>query len=127
MKLHDFCYWLQGYFELNSEASLRKTHECIEKHINLVEQDEGVQDFTSWLKGVIETYKEVDYFSDVVKDRAAKYEKNILTMIQGRLSEVFVKEIDPKYGKSLQNPLNMIHRGKMHDISRHKPGRRMKC
>lgn len=41
MTSRDFCYWLQGWFELNStidhrEGASKETLEMIQKHLNLV-------------------------------------------------------------------------------------------
>jgi hypothetical protein len=41
MKAVEFCYWLQGYFELSPKGSLDKEQvECIRNHLNLVFQHE---------------------------------------------------------------------------------------
>ena len=44
MRSRDFCYWLQGYFEIakeNKELSLSPSQIlCIEKHLNLVFEHE---------------------------------------------------------------------------------------
>lgn len=37
MRSRDFCYWLQGYFEISQNTGLSKDQvECIKKHLNLV-------------------------------------------------------------------------------------------
>ncbi len=38
MKSRDFCYWLQGYFELDGteEGLSKKQTECVKKHLALV-------------------------------------------------------------------------------------------
>lgn len=37
MKSRDFCYWLQGYFEISGKAALTENQvEIVSKHLNMV-------------------------------------------------------------------------------------------
>lgn len=55
MKARDFCYWLQGFFELNSNITGLNVNQtiCIRNHLNLVfkhEIDPSMPDPTGGLQ-----------------------------------------------------------------------------
>ena len=99
MKSIEFCYWLQGYFELSQEVGLTKKQlECISKHIALVEKHEGLDTFTSWLLGFLESY-ELMGGTDM---RASSVQ-----IIVDKLGKKFKHEIDKVYPHKVE--LNKIH------------------
>lgn len=103
MKHNEFCYWLQGYFEIGA-LEHNVTHlgkdglECVERHLALVEKVEGkkLTGFAAWLGGFLAHAGCCDA-KDVEKIRA-------------RLAEEFQHVIDPSYGGD-QDGLNAIHHG----------------
>lgn len=84
----EFCYWLQGYFEL--DGSIESLSEAqliiIKNHINLVKaNDKILGEFTSWLEGAID-------ISESPTTRA-----KLTKLAQSKLSSVFEHTIDPSY------------------------------
>lgn len=106
MHKHEFCYWLQGYFELrnNSEHLTDNQIECIKKHIKLVETvEKRLEGFPAWLMGVLDSYELLD-------SGDATATKKFNEMIRERLNSVFKHEVDGKYGnQELQDILDGIH------------------
>jgi hypothetical protein len=52
MKNIEFCYWLQGYFEISSKTSLNATKlAMISGSLNQIHEPFG--EFTHWLSGVL--------------------------------------------------------------------------
>ena len=103
MKNNEFCYWLQGFFELRS--SLQETDlpvptwPIILNHINLVKQVEKIpHPYIAWLEGVLMTATSQGYFSTEIE-----------TELKNRLNKVFEHEIDPSYAEdpTLLNRLNI--------------------
>jgi len=98
MTPRDFCYWLQGCFELGGKDLNNKQIEIIASHLKLVftynphPKDEGAT-FCYFMKGYLQNNKEFN----------EKY-------IKSELNKCFKHEIDPIYGdESMQNQLNEIH------------------
>lgn len=72
MKAHEFCYWLQGYFELGTQACLggrldlnQEQTECVQKHLALVFKHEidpsyGDEDHQAELNEIHEVELEVE-------------------------------------------------------------------
>jgi hypothetical protein len=98
----EFCYWLQGLFELGEPKELTvKQMKAIQAHINLARQVDGsLNEFTGWLEGVLEIWQHLktDLPSEVV------------VKIKDRLSSKFQHDIDPSYPGD-QADLNETHSG----------------
>lgn len=64
MKSREFCYWLQGHFEINTVSAITENQkEIIVDHLKLVfEDEEKPGPFCQWLKGYFDLSdsKEVD-------------------------------------------------------------------
>jgi hypothetical protein len=103
MKNTDFCYWLQGFFELTSENqnySLNSQQiQTIKDHLKLVRMyDKKLDEFPAWLEG----------FLDNIHDDASTNTESIRT----KLHYCFEHVIDPLYEKTgLKDKLNQIHSG----------------
>jgi hypothetical protein len=153
MKSTEFCYWLQGFFELShlttgiyaplpragegnpaaAELFLQKAHyQCIQNHIDLVKTFEGekVLPFVHWLEGCIAGY----LVSSAATDQHADYDSNaghaqavdITKEIQTRLNDLFEHVIDPSYGKDKQEAMNQAHSGPRPSRI-HDTDRRLRC
>lgn len=88
MTNQEFCYWLQGYFEIAKQATLTKSQICSIADM-LRKVDSPLEDFTKWLFDVIdlcalEKYRQklLDYF---------------LPLIMNQLNSVFFHVIDHSY------------------------------
>lgn len=56
MKTNEFCYWLQGFYELNVNVDEMTTIQLglLKGHLNLCEKNEGeLKGFPLWLKGFL--------------------------------------------------------------------------
>ncbi len=116
MLTHEFCYWLQGYFELRADDNPLTLEQvkCIRRHITLTKtvvnsmasalkkqelkhvlEKNGANltttnSFVAWLEGVLSMYEpHIDPKSD-----QAVYATE---MIKEKLNECFAHEIDKKY------------------------------
>ncbi len=100
MKTTEFCYWLQGYFELGGNTLTAKQIAIVNAHLDLVfkymqltkaKPDAG-SNFCFLLKGML-----YGGHPDV-------------QVIKSELSKCFLHEIDPTYGDAqMQDELNAIH------------------
>jgi len=105
MKAQDFCFWLQGYFELTSLAYLPKHQaEVIKNHIKMVEihdpgNDGRSRQFCEWLKGMLSISRE------------GNTSPAFVVCIAKALDEVFLHEIDPSYPPEQQQDLDQAHQG----------------
>lgn len=103
MTSRDFCYWLQGPFEVADLKSLTVEQvEIIDKHLNMVfEYEKEIEiNFCIWLRG----------FMDAQGPVIGPMTTEKTQMIKDKLNFVFKHEIDPKMGDDeMQNTLNMIH------------------
>jgi len=102
MKATEFCYWLQGLFELADPLTLSQQQvECISKHLALTEaltHDDSpalVRQFTEWLRVSLE-WLDGNRADQVIKVRA-------------KLAECFAHAIDKQYGPDAH--LDVIHNG----------------
>jgi len=112
MKSIEFCYWLQGYFELTDadepQIPLKVTTKqiaVIKNHANLViethKQSKAktpIQPFIHWILGVLECME--------IKNEAHYY-----NMIKTRLSKEFEHVIDSSYDVPNPNLLDGVHGG----------------
>lgn len=102
MKATEFCYWLQGAFELGNLAALTKERlQCIKQHLAMVQatdqatQPAKVTEFCAGLRGGLDFIKPGDSL--------------IMEALRKRLHDCFVHAIDPNYPNS--DELNYIHGG----------------
>lgn len=97
-----FCYWLQGLFELADARilSIKQTSLVKEKLAVVLATDKQALSFCSWLKGVLDTLELLEYDNL----NAVQFK-----LIQKGLHETFAKHIDPSYGQEFQDILNHIH------------------
>lgn len=99
MKATEFCYWLQGLFELASPETLTDTQiECIKRHAALVaatpaSESAKCMEFMRWLE------VSLDWLDG----------KNVehVMRIRTKLAELFAHVIDKMYGPD--GKLNEIH------------------
>ena len=104
MKNIEFCYWLQGYFEITDQVDtveeLRLSQiECIENHLKLVEKHESLGSFTSWLQGFLEYHL-------LSQGRVAMNDEGV-DKIRAKLAHCFKHVIDNTYSNASE--LNKIH------------------
>jgi len=99
MKSIDFCYWLQGWFELFDPPIInQKQIQTIQEHLSLVYQyDKEIIPFCAELQGLL-------LFVQPVELDAATTQK-----IKNRLNETFLKQIDSRYTPQEHAALNAIH------------------
>lgn len=113
MTPRDFCYWLQGYFEIGGqehdvELSADRLA-IINKHLQLVFESEfdsaafvnaaAGNEFCNWLSGLIEGC-----------DCTSGLPASTVKKIRKRLSDVFVHKIDPTFTN--REALQRIHKGR---------------
>lgn len=88
MTSENFCYWLQGYFELNDKDSdffLKKDQiNCVKKHLDLTLTAGKQSNFLAWLSGII----------DAIGVKNFSVETTLL--IKKKLSEEFKNVTAPK-------------------------------
>lgn len=96
----EFCYWLQGLFELAQPRVLSAAQvECIKRHLALSEAVKGddsprqVKEFCAWLKTSIEWLNPSD--------------PEHVQKVQFKLDQCFAHVIDKMYGED--GKLNAIH------------------
>ena len=108
MRAVEFCYWLQGAFELAQISLTAEQIICVQKHLALVEatpqpnQPKQAVDFCSWLRGGL----------DFIMPGDARQVQAIRT----KLNDCFEHVIDSMYPN--QNKLNAIHSG---DLATNRP------
>lgn len=99
MKSIEFCYWLQGWFELTDPKSIspEKT-DMIKSHLALVmKYDTQPYQFCHSLNGLF-TIAALTEFNEVQTQKLKK-----------SLSETFLNTIDTRYTKEEHQKLDMIH------------------
>lgn len=101
MHSHEFCYWLQGYFELRETgtALTKKQMDCIARHVELVKAVDKTQsgNFVHWIRGVIGTTVVIDRLEEN-KSKFENFSASITELIKAELANCFKHEIDNKYG-----------------------------
>lgn len=97
MNTFTYCYWLMGFFELMNPTTVSKEQvKSIEEHLKLVEKKEdGI--FCSWFQGFLD-FNEGNELND-----------QQIKKIRTKLSEEFLKIIDPSYPKNEQKDLLELH------------------
>lgn len=103
----EFCFWLQGYFEISTSGKLDKSRLLlIEVLLNNIKEPLGI--FPQWLKEVLRSMKLNDYHPPLVEVLTKK--------IRSELNNIFLHVIDPSYESTLtQKELAQIHYGKSND------------
>jgi len=105
MKAQDFCFWLQGYFELGDTPYILEYQvDIIQNHIKMVEihdpgNDGRSRQFCEWLKVTLSLYSK------------GNIPTGIVAAIKTTLDEVFLHEIDPSYPAEQQQELDQAHQG----------------
>lgn len=98
-----FCYWLQGYFEISKTKTLDKNKILlIAKWQQKISEPFGI--FTEWLQEVLQFLKKQNYR----KEWLDLY----LPAIENNLNSIFFHEIDNSYTTTLSHEeLLRIHNG----------------
>jgi hypothetical protein len=117
MKSRDFCYWLQGFFELTnlneSEQQYIYAHrKCIITHLNLVIETNRLSPESN--SGTLDFVKELhDLLSNLGHLEEVDYDK-----IKTKLSWIFHHVVDPTFGdQNVQDSLNKIHNEEDYEIA----------
>lgn len=99
----DFCYWLQGYFEINGQADFDESALLlIAEKLLAITQPWG--DLTRWLNGALHFLRVGQY------DREAIL--SFSTELQNQLNAVFEHVIDNSYATSHSKTyLKAVHEG----------------
>ncbi|RNC77092.1 hypothetical protein ACGP04_03015 [Piscirickettsia salmonis] len=103
-----FCYWLQGYFEIEQNAYLNKEKlALIEDQLNALVVNKGK--FTRWLSQVCDYIKGLDYPEETI---------NVFTpIIKESLSNVFRHVIDNSYVGIDRKTRHQVHEEGLNDES----------
>jgi len=101
MTNREFCYWLQGFFELSRATGLDNQQVvAIKNHLNLVRKvEQKLSEFPSWLEGFLDAAGE-----------GLLGTGQAVEQIRTKLNAIFKHEIDPSYPGD-QAELNDIHSG----------------
>jgi hypothetical protein len=113
MKAVEFCYWLQGYFELSEEGEPRaltsKQIACVKAHLALVAKVDPAHDnmFVEWLGGYLDMPPDMSRFAKIKRMLASQFQhvvdpsyggdKEVLQSIHDG-SSVFAADGNPKPG-----------------------------
>jgi hypothetical protein len=104
MTKQDFCYWLNGYFELRLEKGPLKPSQVgiVRNHLNLVKKVErrGLSGFCAWMEVIL----------DLLAESNDECDEKTQNLIYKKLGETFKHEIDGTYDGD-QDDLNSIHHG----------------
>lgn len=122
MTERDFCFWLQGHFELSETLNLTMSAhqvQLINNHLCLVEATEQVGPFTGWLRG----------FLDRGSTKIEQLDADATARMRNRLKDHFLHVIDPAEttDPKLQQQLNEIHQGHLPPGSHGPGGLVMRC
>jgi len=107
MTNQQFCYWLQGYFEIADESVLTENKlQLIDKALKNISEPLGV--FTHWLFKVIRFLE------------TQEFKKNMIALflpeIQNRLNSIFFHVIDNSYERMVDvETARKIHTGSKND------------
>lgn len=100
MKSRDFCYWLQGFFELSEIDSLSVEQvSIVARHLAMVVVHEGDRrmSFCHWLDGVLSMHEK------------SRLDEKATALVRSKLNEVFLHVIDPGFPASQQKKLSEAH------------------
>lgn len=103
MNYENFCFWVQGYFELSKNETIDQNQlEMIINHLNLAKEVEKNKphSFITWLVGFLDEAN--------LETIGLRHEQVIA--IRNKLNDCFQHEIDPKYNKlGDKNKLDNLH------------------
>lgn len=107
LRNQDFCYWLQGYFELAPQPVLTsKQIQLMLRYLDMISEPHGP--FTGWLKKVCLYCQAQEYRQETLA--------HFLPLIQHSLNKVFHHVIDNSYDTDKSSDeLQNIHDGIKHD------------
>lgn len=93
MYSREFCYWLQGYFELsNTDALTPSKISTIRNHLSMVEKVEGeLKGFPAWLCGALDALS--------FDNNTGQVEEKYANMIKEKLDTSFKHVVDSKPSK----------------------------
>jgi hypothetical protein len=99
----EFCYWLQGYFEISEQSYLDKTKIIsIDKKIRCITHEFGP--FTKWLSMVMNNIIYHNFDAELIA--------RFTPIIQKQLNLIFLHVIDPSYNSDKSpDELKKIHDG----------------
>lgn len=133
MTPRDFCYWLQGYFELTdmldgpiTELTVEQTQSVI-NHLRLVHKCNPKLDIKNKCNGFMYVLKG---FFESHTDTNSKFflADEDLEYVRDMLEEIFEHVIDPTHGTPAQQAeLKKIHDGNPHLDPAKNPGGLMRC
>lgn len=107
MTNQQFCYWLQGYFEISHSSDLTPEKILIINDV-LLKIDEPLGFFTQWLANVFKYFATQAYNQELLN--------YFLPEISRRLNGIFYHVIDNSYDTLIsQEESQQIHDGDIHD------------
>jgi hypothetical protein len=107
MTARDFCYWLQGFFEIYNRPIDKLTYYqvvIIEKHLKMVTvcEPQTTNRFYVFIKNTL----------NFLKDDNGSLSKSAIDLIRLKLNNEFIHVIDPSMGDEQQLAvLNKLHNG----------------
>jgi hypothetical protein len=107
MTNQQFCYWLQGFFEIALDNRLHAEQiKLIEFNLNKINEPLGF--FTQWLNELCIYFSNLDYKQETI---------DYFTLhIQNNLNSIFLHVIDQNYATHYSaDELKKIHDGHSHD------------
>lgn len=88
MTNQEFCYWLQGYFEISRESSLNERKVLlIASQLEKITEPLGI--FTGWLQEVILYFEKLNYQTETLRC--------FTDLIKSNLNSIFFHVIDNSY------------------------------
>lgn len=92
MTNQEFCYWLQGYFEISQQITLtKKKVALISSKLRIIDEPLGL--YTGWLFEVLSFFEAQQYHQPLMD--------YFLTEIKKRLNLIFLHVIDESYDHTL--------------------------
>jgi hypothetical protein len=106
MKAVEFCYWLQGYYEISGSALMSPNQlTIVRRHLDMVAiHEKGDGRSVQFCTELRQLLSNGSYFG-----LAPQLPAETLRAVAKKLNEVFLHEIDPSYPVSEQAPLNNAH------------------
>ena len=103
----EFCYWLQGFFEISRQVQLDK-HKIIliEQVFKKINEPLGV--FTQWFAEVLVFLKKQNYQEASIHYFLPEIQKNLNSIFEHVIDNSYDTDLSPEY-------LKKIHDGKNHD------------
>ena len=129
MHTNEFCYWLQGYFELKDELEsneskgfplTQKQMECIRRHMDIVKSvDKGnTGPFILWLEGVLSLAQgstvDPNHTTDLIRTKLAGIFKDVI-------DKSYTKDLPEDEADEFDKKLDEIHKPGKNEWPKHKP------